>query len=68
MGVSPDVTAPVAAGAAFFPGLVCISPVNAGGVAALIFFDGKPEESGLRAVNADLVHPTAASLPASRWC
>ena len=65
MGVSPDVPGPVAAGAELFTGLRCVAPADAGGVAALIFFDGRPEELGPRAVNADLVRPPAASLPAS---
>ncbi len=65
MGVSPDVTDAVAAGAECFTGLGCVAPVDAGGVAALIFFDGRPEGLGLSAVNADLVRPTAAPLPAS---
>jgi hypothetical protein len=66
VGVSPDVTAAVAAGAELFTGLRCVAPAVAGGVAALVFFDGRSEELGLRAaVNADLVRPPAASLPAS---
>ena len=68
MGVSPDVTAAVAAGAELFTGLRCVAPADAGGVAALIFFDKRTEGLGVSAVNADLVRPnrpTAAPLSAS---
>ena len=65
MGVSPDVPAAVAAGAELFTGLRCVAPADAGGVAALIFFDGRPGESGPGAVNADLLRLPLASLPAS---
>ena len=67
MGVTPEVTDAGAAGAEFLPGMGGVAP-DAGGVAALIFFDKITEGLGVSAVNADLVRPnrpTAAPFSAS---